>query len=810
MSAPIPDRIETSLGPELVRADGLWRLDLAELPVLHGLSVLSRALAEMVLGQARSDRVEVAVERKLRPRENPELLERFHIEQVKVGAELAVVEARPDLLETRLRALLGSLQRQRYRDALLPAAGAPRVLVAEFDDGAPQRFLLEHLPPRHDGGRGALRITIEGAGERRLDLAALPHVRIENAADRHFIAGSTRIAQTWTEALRRECARGRRSFLEQRDPHSHLFKQFDQAGLGSLQRVSLQWSESALPLLLENEPAATSELLKRVLLALEDRTVRQLLSAREVVRVDAGSVPVFLDIAQLGRVLELAIGQRRHRADADAFLQRMPALAGLTARHAGQRPLHGVPVFLVHHMTAEIVGTIAALRALGCRDLTCLFVTYAGEPPASYLDAVLDLPADEFRALALVHVPQPGHVEGCYRLSPQYSRLDEEPEIVRALRQREGKYLDAMRAVAVVPFLRQVARAEAAGQRVLLVEDGGYLAPPLNDAMLRGDTIAAFARSLGHDCDDARPLADGVGKHLLGTVEHTRNGFDRLVDVQKRNGRLALPAWSIAISRMKREVESREVAASVLAATEAVLNADGRVLARRSCLVLGSRGAIGKELCRALGGRLDAPPQQLVGIDLVANGAGPVAGIAEGKVIADLGDRWLDVDLVLGVTGDSVLTGADLERWLLHGRHDQLALASGSTKKVEFRGLMAWFESLLQSRSPTLQGEPVQVAVEELLDPRTARVYAHRWCFTLANGRRKAVLALGGLSPINFLFYAVATELIDEVLTQLVQVSLGAVRRVARGVVAPQLFAVDRDVDADAAPLASAVAAPRS
>ena len=51
------------------------------------------------------------------------------------------------------------------------------------------------------------------------------------------------------------------------------------------------------------------------------------MAEREVVRVDAGAVPVYLDIAQLGRVLELSLGQRRQRDEADAFLARMPALS---------------------------------------------------------------------------------------------------------------------------------------------------------------------------------------------------------------------------------------------------------------------------------------------------------------------------------------------------------------------------------------------------------------------------------------------------------------------------------------------------
>ncbi len=794
-----PAPIATSLGPALVREGAVWRLDLAELPIVHGLSVLSRALGEMVVGQARSDRVDVAVERRLRGRENPELLEHFGIDLVKVVAEHGAVEPQADAVEGRLRALLGSLQRQRYREALFGADGPPQALVAEFDGPAGgHRYILERLLSRSEAGRCSLRVTIEGGAARRLDLGTVPHLRIEDVGDRHFIAGSTRIAQTWTEALRRECVRGRRSFVEPRDPHSHLFRQLDQAGLGSIQKVSIQWSETALPFLLESEPVVPSELLKRVLLALEDRSVRRLLAAREVVQVDAGTEPVFLDIAQLGRVLELSLGQRRERADADAFLARMPALSAIVAQHGGEAPLRDVPVFLVHHMTGEIVGLIAALRALGCRDLTCLFVTYAGEPPASYLDAVLDLPADEFRSLALVNVPHRGSVEGSYRLSQQYSQLDESAAIEQALRGRDTQYLVAMRAAAVVPFLRLVDRAAAKGQRCLLVEDGGYLAPVVHDALLRGDTVGAFAGGLGHVVADDRTLADGVGQHLLGTVEHTRNGFDRIVDVETRHGRLPLPAYSIAVSQLKRVVESREVAASILNAVEAVLNADGRILSRRSCLVLGSRGAIGRELCRKLRGRLDLAERGLAGVDRVAD-ATVVDGMTEARTLAELPlERWLDTDLVLGVTGDSVLSGGDLERWLRDGRRDVLVLASGSTKKVEFRDLMVWFEALLRSDAPRVGDRDVVVTVHELLDPRTARVYGHRWSFAFGDAApRKTVLALGNLTPINFLFYGVATELIDEVLAQLLSVTLAAVRRAGAGLNAPRLLAVDRDIDAN-------------
>ena len=117
---------------------------------------------------------------------------------------------------------------------------------------------------------------------------------------------------------------------------------------GDLKKLEVEL-EAYLQNELESVPAEISSLLKRVLLACEDRQVRELLAARAVVRVDAGPLPVFLDIAQLGRVLELSLGQRRERGDVSTFLRRMPCLSRTVASAAAKKPLAGVRVFLVHH-----------------------------------------------------------------------------------------------------------------------------------------------------------------------------------------------------------------------------------------------------------------------------------------------------------------------------------------------------------------------------------------------------------------------------------------------------------------------------
>lgn len=795
--------LTTSLGPALIERDGGFHLDLSALPILHGMSVLSRALAEAATHQARTSHFDVICERRLRTRENPELLEQFGVELVRLHLAVDVVgmllEA-PERFERRLRVVFGSLQQPHHRQELLVAA-QPKPLLAEFDDFGPRvRFLLERLPGR-ESGRSALQLTVEGAVTGRIAVDRLPCVPLHGLGERNFIAGSTRIAETWTEALRREAERGRRSFHEVRSPHSHLFHQLDQANWNELQRVALHWSEHAQALLLASEPAVVRSLLKRVLLACEDQNVRRCLLQRRAVCVETGVLPVWLEQTQLGRVLELSLGELRARHDADAFLARMPAVSSVLGTVAAAQPLRSVRVFLVHHMTAEIVGTIAALRAAGCRDLCCLFVTYAGEPPAAYLDAVLALPEDEFQALALVNLPVPGHVEGRYRLSTHYSRLSEAEAIDRVLQQRGDAYLPAMRAAALAPFLALLQRAEAAGDKVLLIEDGGYLGPVLQQALLANDSVQSLARALGHSVDDARPLREALAPRLIATVEHTRNGFDKLVEVEARHGGLFVPSLSIAISRLKRTGESREVADALLLAIESVLQADGRVLSRRHWLVLGSLGAIGRECVRRLLPRLDGGA--LFGIDLRAFTEPSPCPIH--RTLAELGDAgWLATDVVLGVTGDSVLQGADIERWLVHSERRTLTLASGSTKKVEFRAVMAWFDALTQRPDLAIGGRPVTIGIDELLDPRTQRLYGHRWTFTFRDdGRVRSVLALGNLTPINFLFYGVATECIDEVLAQLVSLAFGAVQA-APGSLPRRLLAVDRDVDAQARLLVSA------
>ncbi len=802
-----PRRFVTSLGPHAELRDAVWTLDLSDLPIFHGLSVLARALGDLVIEQCRADRMDVAVERTVSGRENPELHRSLRVARVKVCGEhaaLGALAAEPERLHDHLRALLGTLQRQVYRDALFPPPGTrSRALVFDFDDAAANgrrryRATIERILSSAGAGHCFLRLTIDdGARRARGTPGCLP---VRDLAQRTFIAGSTRIAQTWRDGIVREAERGRQSFVETARPHSHLFAQLARAGLPDIVEVAITWPDACVPVVLENPPGDLEGLLKYVLLALEDRSIRSHLADGQVIRVVAGDSSVYLDRAQLGRVLHVSLERPRERTGLSAFLDRMPRTREVGP--PGRRPLDGVKILLVHHITAETAGLIAALRRLGCRDLSTVFVAYAGEAPGALLGPLLDLPPDEFRCLALANVPDRHRVEGHYRLSSRYSRLENEAALAAALARRPGRYFDAMQAVAVLEFVRLLERADRAGERCLVIEDGGYLAPALNAACLEGLTVREFLADLAPESRDARPLADALAASFVGSVEHTRNGFDRLEAVERRHGRLAFPAFSIAVSRLKREMEAGEVAASVLNAVENVLHATGRVLSRRTCLVLGSRGAIGARLVRALGGRLADPASQLFGVDLRAPSvrAADVRPV-EAARYADLpAHARARIDLVLGVTGSSVFGGSEIEDWLARSERPELVLASGSTKTVEFAGVADWLDRLLASPRPRAGGRGARVQSRPILDPQTGRVFGHRYRLALDGGPERRLTLLANLTPINFLFYGVPTEAIDEVMAQLLR-SAVALAAGPRARPAARLHAVDRDITADGVPL---------
>ena len=93
-------------------------------------------------------------------------------------------------------------------------------------------------------------------------------------------------------------------------------------------------------------------------------------------------------------------------------------------------------------------------------------------------------------------------------------------------------------------------------------------------------------------------LGDWLKPFFAGSVEHTRNGYDYLEEVEKQFGKLAFPAATIAISNLKRGEEAMGTSTSIVHAVESILHGLGKMLCYRNVVVLGSCGAIGSNLMR--------------------------------------------------------------------------------------------------------------------------------------------------------------------------------------------------------------------
>jgi hypothetical protein len=681
------------------------------------------------------------------------------------------------------------------------------------------RIILEMIRSSKKADKTFLRATIEGLDRMHHDLATFPHMIVENPDGRSFIAGSTRISQMLFEKLRWEARQGKQTCSETNRIDSFIFGRLHEAGLTDLQGIDIGWTEDYNEQFLEMEHEHLRGIFKKILLLLEDHQTRRLLMTGTIVRADFGEIHSHLDFSQLGRALNISFGRTRSMASIGHYLHRLPGITKAVSMEEENAPLAGVRVLLVHHVTAEVLGLIAALKALGVREVLTLFIHYGEEIPSDFLEALLHMDQENFRCYCLNNVREPGSVEGYFVLSPRFSRLDGLEQFGSMLFQAKAGYFDAMQRTAGRLFLELLARTIRDDAKCLIIEDGGYLTPLL-ERWVKEDAGIETLLARNHlglpdgGKEIARlPLREVLDRYLTGTVEHTKNGYDRLAEIISREGCLSRPAFSIAVSRIKVNDEAQEVAASILSALEWLFHAQGKSLSRRKSAVIGAEGAIGRHIMAQLAGRHGTrETQPLLAVDIrthAEQNGEPSRAFA--TRFRDLPREWaMNVDLVIGVTGHPAFLWDDMESLLLEGTASLYYLASGSTKTIEFESVSQGVERLLKMQHPAIAGYPCRIEGCEITDPQTRRNLGYKYVITFRDhphlsgeDARKEIHFLGNLMPVNFLFYGVPGEVFDPVLTQLLKCSIGLVRRTTSGdPPARFLHAVDHEIDEDGKPLA--------
>jgi len=484
------------------------------------------------------------------------------------------------------------------------------------------------------------------------------------------------------------------------------------------------------------------------------------------------------------------------------------------------QPLRKTRVFLIHHLTREVLATIEALRRLGATHITAQFCGYNKDAAKLYGPQLDTLPSEELRACKMSLTS-----EGEYLIDETLLKWVGSEFPSQALNEgfKGCGYLHCARALGSWLTLKMLAECKTIGEQLLVVEDGGYVAPLFNRGALTGDTVASFRAQHGIPVDPETDsildplLADALAP-LVGTVEHTRNGYDKVQAVALEFGRLVKPMFTIAVSYVKTQVESWSVSTTCLNAIENAMMCCGAVLRARNVCVLGSRGNIGGCGVDMLCNRLEDPEEQLIGIDIKVgldddSTTRPVwlpspyrqrttakrSGVREYRSFQDIPKEVRrGVDLIFGITGgrsqaaggdswEETLTVADVEFWLCEGASRQLWLASGSTKTKEFEVVMRWADEGAARGNVPCRGGAWLVWTEDLRDPLSNRDYGAVYTFRQGPAEKR-LLVVCDWKPVNFLFYGVPTEDIDVILAQLLDVTLALRRNPGAP---PEVHAVD-------------------
>ncbi|MDD5167596.1 MAG: hypothetical protein PHN75_02175 [Syntrophales bacterium] len=815
----------TALGVPLVRRhDRHFVIDLTNIRIFRNLHTFAQLLINEVLEQCGFGVADIMVRRKVDPNLTPDLAA-AGLDWIMVYARLDAAESLPFYHQhfgNCMQVVFRALQTEKWGGVLFPGYFGPS--PDSTGEDPPALLFPFHLHEKEGDERGRyflveyskagrfLRITMEDAITSRLQLKHIPHRVVDQAVRHSYLTDVYLVAEQIHQGILRECMNNRVEYNEMPAHQDNLFTHLRREGLPDLQTLHFIWPTDDIQMLLieqRERPEALSEsliMLMKELQLLEDPLVLSCLARGNVIEMISGSFHVYFDVSRYGACLNVSFDEKRTFLSLPDYLAQMPVLC----RAAGERreALSGVRLFLVHHITAEVMGLLEAFVQAGCVCLTTFFVKYAGMVPEAYLETLMSLPPEQFRFYGLNKIETRQKLAGRYIFSRQFTPLIGMKEIDEAIFTGGWGFFGAMRLAAGHVFLNEVLIARQSGEQLLLVEDGGYLAPLLNRFCLENRTVGevfAYFHAVAPPAEEDMPFAPWLEGVFLGGIEHTRNGYDYNLEVMDEFGRLRFPVASIAVSSLKRGPEARECAVAILNALENILHRLGMLLSRRKIIVLGSAGAIGGYLKRELRHRVNSGG--LFGVDIAATGEKKAGEIVEVTTLDELGEEVLaETDMFVGVVGRSILKERHIKELILHGRK-VLIFVSGSTKTVEFTDLENYLQSLCDDVSPQIGGHPVKVEFSALRDLQTGVLQGNqvKISFPENASKDKVLYLLGELMPINFLYYGIPREIVDEVMTQLFTLSCGLVRR-QRSVdkLHPKLLAVDHEIDADANPVSIA------
>jgi hypothetical protein len=658
------------------------------------------------------------------------------------------------------------------------------------DDVTGFHYLVEKVEGAH-----FLRITAEELAHSRLNFRRIDHRVISNIDLRHGLETLRIDASAIFSSIVTLCRNNRLSFKDSGLQLPTLINHLNNNGYHQVKELALNWNRHVAADVLLNGGFDWQGIVLRILMILTDSTTISLLANGKTLEVQYQQANAYISVTQRGRNVQIGLGEKVLVSPLDDYLVKMEELDRLTKNRL--KPLTNTHIIFIHHFTNETLAVLGSFDYLGVHKTDTLWVKYSGGIPSRFMDTIMDLPLSTYRFYSLQAMGN-NQFQGGFCLSDAYSPIDSYSDLNQFMKKQNTEFYPAMRLAAMHIFLNAIASPD--NNNVLVAEDGGYLAPFINSLALEQKTVKEVFTSYNYNNESIAGetlnmlFSDWISEKYAGSVEHTRNGYDALLEVEKKFGQLAFPACSFAISNFKVNNESIEVAYSCVNAIENIMNGQGYVLNNRKCLVLGSLGAIGIQTMKILSARVGM--QNISGIDIATKPSEQYDWQQLEKPEQIDAETRYSIDFIFGVIGKSILNAAFFDDLVINTNCRNIFMASGSTKQFEFSHFMQWAAMLQTSKEPSIGGFRVKTHSQSIEDPQTSATQGTILSVSIEkpDGEKQVnFYLLSSLMPVNFQYYGVPRETMDRVMTEFVSL-INIVSRSDELSLPPKLLALDHAI----------------
>ena len=792
-----------SLDIPVVRgADKIASVDLNDVVIFDGVENIVSKLIEEIRESCFFGQSDVSVTVKVERDISPQFFDAgiYTISFYSLIENLEQLPLRFNDMVNHLRYIFNALQSPEINKGFFFQSGAdentPASLLFPFnrEDGADQsglHYLVERLPGAH-----FLRIIAEEVDHSRLNFRRINHRVISSIELINYSFNIREEAFIINAALINRCHDHKLSFKDSGLQLSSLIWFLHGLGYNSLDEITINWPRFVIDDFLTGNDAKWVGHFNRLLLILSDSTTKKLFSEGSTIETRYAGTKAYLSLTRKSRNLKIDLQEKLKISELAEYLVKMERLDKTVDKlESLPKNLH---VLFIHHFTAETLAVLGAFDKMGVYAVDTLWVKYSGSVPSRYLETILSLPSSVYRFYGLQQLVGT-HFRSGFSLSGHYSSIENLTLLKEQFEKGEYDFFEAMQRVGMHLFLN--ALLKDGNTRIVIAEDGGYLAPLVNRLALEKRTVGEVMGLFGYDektiSDELKKQEFGqwISPRFCGSVEHTRNGYDALTAVETEFSQLAFPACTLAISNFKVNDESVEVAYSCLNAIENIMAGQGYVLNNRNVLVLGSLGAIGRQTMKIFSHRVGAG--NLTGIDVKSDKNIEYAWQHVSNYSELTADTLASIDLIFGVVGRSVLDVTFFEELILNTNRNVIFLASGSTKRFEFIDFIDWTATLLDTPNPVLKGFPLKISTAPVEDPQTSALQGSIILFEIEkNGHTKQVYfyLLSSGMPVNFQYYGVARETMDSVMTEFVSL-VNIVSWASEKVLPPKVLALDHSID---------------